>query len=83
MGYSNANRWPMPKRHSKNLVECKDCGELMAKSALRCPHCGSARTESMKSTRILLAAGIVIFVFWIVLKAFVNNYYAWEMVGGR
>ena len=28
MGYPNANRWPMSKRHSINLVECKDCGEL-------------------------------------------------------
>lgn len=83
MGYSSANRWPMSKRHSENLVESKDCGELIAKSALRCPHCGSARTESMKSLRIILSAVIVIFVFWIVLKVFVNNYYAWEMVGGR
>lgn len=61
MGYSNANRWPMPKRHSENLVECKDCGELMAKSAWRCPHCGSARTKTRKIIVLLIVALIVIF----------------------
>lgn len=61
MGYSNANRWPMPKRHSENLVECKDCGELMAKSAWRCPHCGSARTKTRKTIVLLIVALIVFF----------------------
>ena len=83
MGYSNATHWPMPKRHSKNLVECKDCGELMAKSAWSCPHCGSARTETRKSIAIILFVLIVIFVLMGVLKVFLDSYYGWEMVGGK
>ncbi len=83
MGYSNANRWPMPKRHSKNLVKCKDCGESMAKSVWSCPHCGSARTETRKIIAIILSALIVFFVLMGVLKVFLDSYYGWEMVGGK
>lgn len=72
MRYSQVNRSPVPKRHSENLVECKDCGELMAKSAWRCPHCGSARTESMRSIRFILFALIVFFVLVGVLKLFLK-----------
>ena len=83
MRYSQVNRSPAPKRHSKNLVECKDCGELMAKSAWSCPHCGSARTETRKSIAIILFAVIVFFVLMGVLKVFLDSYYGWEMVGGK
>lgn len=61
MRYSQVNRSPAPKRHSENLVECKDCGELMAKSAWRCPHCGSARTKTRKIIVLLIVALIVFF----------------------
>jgi ubiquitin C-terminal hydrolase len=83
MGYSNANRWPMSKHHSENLVECKDCGKLMAKSAWSCPHCGSARTETRKSIAIILFALTVFFVLMGVLKVFLDSYYGWEMVGAK
>lgn len=46
---------------SKKLVECKSCGETIAKNAKTCPHCGAKRKKPVLGV-ILLVLGICIII---------------------
>lgn len=46
---------------SKKLVECKSCGETIAKNAKTCPHCGAKRKKPVLGT-ILIVLGVCILI---------------------
>ena len=53
----------METENSKNkkLVQCKHCGEMIAKSAKTCPHCG-AKNKKPTALIVVLIIAVLIFV---------------------
>lgn len=49
----------------QKLIKCKTCGEMMAKSAKRCPHCG-AKQKLPVGASLLITIIIIVTVFAIV-----------------
>ena len=47
------------------LIKCKTCGEMMAKSAKRCPHCG-AKQKLPVGVSLLITIIIIVTVFAVV-----------------
>lgn len=46
---------------ASKMVKCKTCGEMVAKSAKTCPHCGAKRKRPVLGV-VLIVLGILIFV---------------------
>ena len=49
----------------QKLIKCKTCGEMMAKSAKRCPHCG-AKQKLPVGASLLITIIIIVTVFAVV-----------------
>lgn len=49
----------------QKLIKCKTCGEMMAKSAKRCPHCG-AKQKLPVGVSLLITIIIIVTVFAVV-----------------
>ncbi len=47
---------------NKNMVDCKACGEEIAKGVKQCPHCGKDQRSFFGRHKILTAIGIVIII---------------------
>ena len=58
------------KEFNKNLIKCKICGEMLAKTAATCPHCG--HQQMSKSVGVTIVAWGFFIIFMLVCLAIVS-----------